>query len=88
MASYPEPVPRKNLFTRRDADAWAEQFHMLRYVLHMSPLQIAQIDYGLDPEHPDAWMPFSWAYEIEREFPRVEAKAMIAEVSRRRKGSR
>ncbi|WP_208180044.1 hypothetical protein J4T85_019450 [Sinorhizobium medicae] len=77
MARYPEPVPRKDLFTNRDADAWAEQFHMLRYVLHMSALQIAQIDYGMDPDHPDAWMVFSWAHNIDRQFPRVDVKALM-----------
>jgi hypothetical protein len=47
MAAYPEPIPRRNLFTNGDAEAWDVQVHMLRDV--MSPLRIAQIDYGIDP---------------------------------------
>ncbi|CAN7759122.1 hypothetical protein LJR257_006785 [Ensifer adhaerens] len=77
MATYPDPIPRKNLFTNGDAEAWAVQFHTLRYVLHMSPMQIAQVDYGIDPDHPEAWMAFSWAYEIEHVFPCVDAISMI-----------
>ncbi|MGZ2439366.1 hypothetical protein [Sinorhizobium medicae] len=77
MAAYPEPIPRKNLYTIGDAEAWAAQFHMLRYVLRMSPMQIAQIDFGLDPDHPDAWTAFSWAHEIDGLFPPVDAMAMI-----------
>ncbi len=75
MAAYPEPIPRRNLFTNGDAEAWEVQVHMLRYV--MSPLQIAQIDYGIDPDHPDAWMAFSWAHGIELTFPRADAVTMI-----------
>lgn len=68
-----EFLPRKDLWTNKDADAWAEQFHMLFYVLHMTPEQIAQIDFGIDPEHPAARLVvFSWAYDIKRDFPRVE----------------
>ncbi|MCP2000886.1 hypothetical protein [Nitrobacter winogradskyi] len=63
---------RKDLFTNKDADAWAEHFHMLFYVLHMTPEQIAQIDFGIDPEHPYAWAVASWAHDIKRAFPRVE----------------
>lgn len=74
----PEPSPRPDLFTNGDADAWAEQFHMLAYVLRMTPEQIAQIDYGLDPEHPAAWAVFSWAHEIRKSFfPLADARAMI-----------
>lgn len=43
----------------------------------MSPMQIAQVDYGIDPDHPEAWMAFSWAYEIEHVFPCVDAISMI-----------
>jgi hypothetical protein len=81
--SRPEPVPRPNLFTNGDADAWAEQFHMLFYVLRMSPTQIAQIDYGLEPDHPEAFAVFSWAHDIDRTFPRVDVAAMIEAVRRR-----
>lgn len=73
----PEPVPRPHLFTNRDADAWAEQFHFLAYVLRMTPEQIAQIDYGFDPDHPDAWAVASWAHSIRTTFPLVDAPAMI-----------
>jgi hypothetical protein len=75
-----EPVPRRNLFTNGDAEAWATQFHLLCYVLHMSPMQIAQIDYGLDPDHPDAFAVFSWAHEIQRTFPKIDVAAMIEAV--------
>ena len=51
----PEPTPRPDLFTNKDEEAWLEQFLLLRYTLRMSPERIAQIDYGLDPEHPYAW---------------------------------
>lgn len=78
-----EPVPRPNLFSNGDAEAWEAQFHLLHYVLQMSPMQVAQIDYGLDPEHPDAWMVFSWAHEIGVTFPKVDVAAMI-EAARRR----
>lgn len=73
----PEPIPRPDLFTNKDAEAWAEQFHMLAYVLRMTPEQIAQIDFGFAPEHPEAWAVFSWAGCIRREFPLVDARAMI-----------
>jgi hypothetical protein len=70
-----EFYPRKNLWLKKDADAWAEQFHMLFYVLHMTPEQIAQIDFGIDPEHPDARIAvFSWVHDITRIFPRVEVR--------------
>lgn len=75
-----DPVPRPNLFTRGDEEAWTEQFHMLFYVLHMSPEQIAQIDYGLMPDHPEAFAVFPWAYEIDKIFPRVNVRAMIEAV--------
>ena len=73
----PEPTPRPHLFTNKDADAWAEQFHFLAYVLRMTPEQVAQIDYGLDPDHPEAWAVFSWAGSIRRTFPPVDARTMI-----------
>lgn len=73
----PDPIPRRDLFTNKDADAWAEQFHMLFYVLHMSPAQVAQIDYGLDPTDPNAFAVFSWADEIHDTFPRVDALSLI-----------
>lgn len=68
-----EFFPRKDLWTNKDADAWAEQFHMLFYVLHMTPEQIAQIDFGIDPEHRAARLVvLSWAHDIKRDFPRLE----------------
>lgn len=75
--SASEPVPRPNLFTNGDAEAWEQQFHLLFYVLQMSPIQIAQIDYGLDPDHPYAFAVFSWADEIHSTFPRIDVAAMI-----------
>ncbi|RFC69620.1 hypothetical protein [Mesorhizobium denitrificans] len=72
-----EPVPRRDLFSNKDADAWEEQFHMLFYVLHMSPDRIAEIDYGFDPDDPNAFLVCSWAYEIHSTFPRVDVRAMI-----------
>lgn len=78
----PEPVPRPGLMTNGDADAWAEQYHLLRYVLRMTPEQIAQIDYGFDPEHPDAWVVASWAQSIRTGFPPVDARAMIERARR------
>jgi hypothetical protein len=72
-----DPSPRRDLFTNKDADAWCEQFHLLFYVLRMSPTQIAQIDYGIDPEHPEARMVFSWAHEIEKIHSRVDVGKMI-----------
>jgi hypothetical protein len=53
----------------RDKEAWCEQLLLLRYTLRMTGMQIAQIDYGLDPIHPDATACFSWANEIERTYP-------------------
>ncbi len=75
-----EPVPRRDLFTNKDADAWEEQFHMLFYMLHMSPAQIAQIDYGFDPDDPSAFAVFAWADEIHSTFPRVNVRRMIEAV--------
>lgn len=66
-----EPVARPGLDTNADFPAWAEQFRVLFYVLHMTPMQIAQIDFGLDPDHPEAWAVFSWAGSIERHYPRI-----------------
>lgn len=66
------PVPRPNLFTNGDQEAWCEQFRILFYVARLTPMQIAQIDYGLDPDHADAWMAFLWAQEIAETFPRLE----------------
>lgn len=85
--SIPEPAPRPNLFTNGDAEAWAEQYLMLRYVLRMKPQQIAEIDYGLDPDHPDCWAVFSWVYEINSIFPWVDVAARI-EAARRRGNAR
>ena len=70
MAHSGKPTPRPNLFTNEDADAWEEQFHLFFYVLRMSPQQIAEIDYGFDPDDPDRWLVFSWRHEIEHLFPR------------------
>jgi hypothetical protein len=67
----------RDLFTNGDADAWVEQFHMLFYVLHMSPAQIAQIDYGFAPDHPETFAVFIWADEIHSTFPRVDVRDMI-----------
>lgn len=78
----PEPQPRPDLFTNMDAEAWEEQFHFLAYVLRMSPDQIAQIDYGFDPDHPDRWMVFSWAHEIRKNFPVLDVRAMIGQARR------
>lgn len=72
-----EPTPRKDLFLNKDAEAWCAQFHMLFYVLGMSPDQIAQIDYGLDTAHPDAWMACSWAAEIRQTYRRVENDTIV-----------
>ena len=66
------PVPRPHLFTNGDNEAWCEQFRILFYVARLTPLQIAQIDYGLDPDHPDAWAAGAWAKEIAETFPRLE----------------
>ena len=78
----PEPVPRPGLMTNGDFDAWAEQFLLLAYTLRMTPMQIAQIDYGLDPEHSDAWAVASWAQSIRTEHPLVDARAMIERARR------
>lgn len=72
------PVPRKNLFTVGDADAWAEQFHLLFYVLGMDARQVAQIDHGFAPDDPDAWLAYSWEHDIARDFPYVNVRQMIA----------
>ena len=82
----PSPVSRPNLFTHRDADAWDEQFHMLFYVLRMAPERIAQIDYGMDSDHPDAWAAYGWSNEIARTFPFFDARAAI-EAARSKAGS-
>jgi hypothetical protein len=73
----PDPAPRKNLFTVGDADAWAEQFHFLFYVLGMDAKQIAQIDHGFDPDDPNAWLAYSWEHDIECDFPYVHVGRMI-----------
>lgn len=73
----PTPTPRPGLFTNMDADAWAEQFHTLFYVLHMDAAQVAQIDYGCDPDDPMAFMVFAWADEIYSRFPKIDVAAMI-----------
>ena len=73
----PDPVPRPNLFTFGDATAWDDQFHMLFYVLRMAPQRIAQIDYGMDSDHPDAWAVSVWSNEIARTFPFFDARAAI-----------
>ena len=78
----PVPQPRPDLFTNLDAEAWEEQYHLLAYVLRMSPEQIAQIDYGFDPDDPDAWMVFSWAHEIRQTFPVLDIRAMIERARR------
>jgi hypothetical protein len=49
----PDPVPRPGLFTNGDNDAWTEQVLFLRTVLRMPFWQIAAIDYGILPEHPE-----------------------------------
>lgn len=73
----PEPTPRPDLFTNKDEEAWLEQFLLLRYTLRMSPERIAQIDYGLDPEHPDAWAAGAfWGREIARSHPWVEVRTL------------
>ncbi len=75
----PQPIPRPKLHTNGDFDAWAEQFLFLAYVLRMSPLQIAQIDHGLDPDHPDAWAAGYWAHQIERDFfPLINVKGLLS----------
>ena len=64
------PTPRPDLWTVRDEAAWLEQFFILRIVLGMTGTQIAQIDHGLDPDHPEAKFAAIWGVEIERTFPR------------------
>lgn len=49
----PEPIPRPGLFTNGDSEAWIEQVLFLRSVLRMPFWQIAAIDHGILPEHPD-----------------------------------
>ncbi|MBZ9701596.1 MULTISPECIES: hypothetical protein [unclassified Mesorhizobium] len=78
------PVPRPNLFTVGDADAWEEQFHLLFYVLSMDAEQIAQIDHGFDPDDPDAWLACMWAREIERDHPFVNVQRIVDQLKRRR----
>ena len=73
----PEPTPRPDLFTNGDAEAWCEQFLFLRYTVRMSPERIAQIDYGLDPDHPDAWAAAAfWGPHIERHHPWVDVRRL------------
>lgn len=67
-----KPVPRPDLDTNADLDAWLEQFRVLFYVMKMSHRQIAEIDHGYDPEHPDCWTVFSWEASIRERYPRVE----------------
>jgi hypothetical protein len=71
----PEPCPRPNLDTNGDLDAWLEQFRVLFYVLKMSPQQIAEIDYGFDPDDPERWAVLSWEHSIRTHYPRVELPA-------------
>lgn len=69
----PEPIPRPDLFLNKDADAWREQFLFLRYTVRMTPERIAQIDYGLDPDHPEAWAAGAyWGQHIDRLYPWVD----------------
>ena len=79
----PEPTPRPDLCLNKDFDAWAEQFRVLFYTLNMSPEQIAQIDFGFDPDHPEAWGCFSWAHSIATHYPRCDAGEMIDALCRR-----
>lgn len=73
----PEPVPRPDLFTNKDHDAWLEQFLFLRYTLHMPAERIAQIDYGLDPDHPEAPIAgLFWGSQIERDYPRLDLRQL------------
>ncbi|KAA0969516.1 hypothetical protein FPY71_13340 [Aureimonas fodinaquatilis] len=74
--------PRPDLFTNGDFDAWAEQFRFLYYVLNMTPKQIAQIDYGIDPEHQAANLVFSWAHEIQKTYPRMNVAEEMARISK------
>ena len=71
----PEPTPRPFLDTNGDEEAWCEQFLFLRYTVGMTPERIAQIDYGLDPDHPEAAFAGSWRGRwIERHHPRVDVR--------------
>mgnify|MGYP003612849041 CR=1 FL=1 len=72
-----EPTPRPDLDLNKDFEAWTEQFRVLFYVLKMSPDQIAQIDFGYDPDHPEAGGCFSWAHSIATRYPRCDAGEMI-----------
>ncbi|HSI42010.1 MAG TPA: hypothetical protein VLA00_15820 [Xanthobacteraceae bacterium] len=71
-----DPTPRPDLWTVKDEAAWLEQFFILRIVLGMTGTQIAQIDYGLDPGHPEAEFAAIWGNEIERTFPRCPKLCM------------
>lgn len=71
------PVCRPGLFTNGDLADWVEQFHFLAYVLRMSAMQIAQIDLGYEPDHPDAQDAWFYAKQIERKFPLVQVEAMF-----------
>lgn len=78
-----EPVPRPDLFTNKDEDAWLEQFLLLRYTLHMPVERIAQIDYGLDPDHPHAPVAGAfWGRHIEQQFPRLDLRYLWTKVPR------
>lgn len=69
----PEPTPRPDLFLNKDEEAWCEQYLFLRYTVGMSPERIAQIDYGTDPDHPEATVAGAfWGYQIEKLYPRVD----------------
>lgn len=78
----PEPIPRPDLFLNKDAEAWREQFRFLRYTVRMTPERIAQIDYGFDPDHPEAWASGGWGAQIERLYPRVD----VAQLWRKEEG--
>lgn len=43
----------------------------------MTPMQIAQIDHGFDPDHPDAESVAFYAYQIARDYPLIDARASI-----------
>lgn len=79
----PEPVPRPGLDTNGDADAWAEQYHLLRYVLRMTPTRIALIDLGMMEDHPEARYAAFRVHYIETFFPLVDARAVIERARRR-----
>lgn len=73
----PEPTPRPDLDTNGDEAAWCEQFLFLRYTVHMSPERIAQIDFGLDPDHTDAAIAGAFrGHWIERRHPRVHVRRL------------